>query len=41
MEYLEAAGLQHSFSVRWMDDAAPDDTTWYLCCGALHCNTIL
>jgi SAM-dependent methyltransferase len=37
MEYLEAAGLQHSFSVRWMDDAAPDDTTWYLCCGATSC----
>jgi SAM-dependent methyltransferase len=34
MEYLEGAGLQHSFSVRWMDDTAPDDTTWYMCCGA-------
>jgi len=35
MEYLEGAGLQHSFSVRWLDDTAPDDMTWYMCCGAV------
>jgi SAM-dependent methyltransferase len=33
-EYLEGAGLQQRFSLRWMDSEAPDDTTWYVCCGA-------
>jgi SAM-dependent methyltransferase len=33
MEYLEGVGLHHRFSMRWMTEDAPDDTTWYLCCG--------
>lgn len=37
MEYIEGAGLQHRFSFRWLDTTAPDDTTWYLCCGAKKC----
>lgn len=32
--YLEGAGLHHRFSARWLAVAAPDDATWYLCCGA-------
>lgn len=35
MEYLESAGLQNIFSTRWLENSAPDDLTWYLCCGAV------
>lgn len=35
LEYLENSGLQHRFSARWLGTDVPDDTTWYLCCGAI------
>jgi SAM-dependent methyltransferase len=35
MEQLESSGLQNIFSTRWMENSAPDDLTWYLCCGAV------
>ncbi len=34
LEYLEQCGLQRCFFRKWMEDDAPNDTTWYLCCGA-------
>lgn len=34
LEYLEQCGLQLRFFRRWMEDAAPNETTWYLFCGA-------
>jgi SAM-dependent methyltransferase len=33
-EYLAVSGLQQSFAVKWLTNSPPDDTTWYLCCGA-------
>lgn len=35
-EYLACSGLQPVFYCRWMENNAPDDATWYLCCGAKH-----
>jgi len=33
--YLEEAGLTPRFSVCWMEDTPPKDSTWYICCGAV------
>lgn len=33
---LDCSGLKSLFYNRWMVSAAPDATTWYLCCGASY-----
>jgi SAM-dependent methyltransferase len=35
-EYLDQVGFNPEFFCKWLDSSPPNETTWYLCCGARY-----